>query len=190
MKCKIPEVKNAYTKLTYAILKQLTENEKTNRFQKGDIVFLTDKNQLVMYDGVEWIKIQEEIKAEGTSNIEMTTYDINKQLIAQLPILEDWTAEKEIINKYANSFTSNNYLFLCKDISYYTIFQTEIFNPDFPTFGEAVLTCAHDIGDIVAVDYMEVTNTIEIWVRQFSTNENLCMVLFNCQDFIVTYAGI
>jgi hypothetical protein len=32
MKCKIPEVKNAYTKLTYTILKQLTENEKTNRF--------------------------------------------------------------------------------------------------------------------------------------------------------------
>jgi hypothetical protein len=31
-----------------------------------------------MYDGVEWIEIQEEIKAEGTSNIEMTTYDINK----------------------------------------------------------------------------------------------------------------
>ena len=71
---------------------------------------------------------------------------------------------------------------------YYTIFQksSDIYT-HFSSFGEAVLTCASDVGDIIAVDYMDTTNTVEIWVRKKGSNENLCMVLFECHDFIVTY---
>lgn len=79
-------------------------------------------------------------------------------------------------------------MLLCKDISYYTIFQrTDDLFVHFSSFGEAVLTCASDIGKIVTVDYMEETKTVEIWVRKHDTQENLCMILFDCHDFIVTY---
>ena len=188
MKCKIPEAKNTYTKLAYATLKQLTENEKTNHFQTGDIVFLTDKNQLVMYDGINWIEVQDKTRVKGTSNIEMTAYDINKQLIAQLPVLEDWTAAEEVVDNFLKKSFNTDYMLLCKDISYYTIFQrTDDLFVHFSSFGEAVLTCASDIGKIVTVDYMEETKTVEIWVRKHDTQENLCMILFDCHDFIVTY---
>lgn len=80
-------------------------------------------------------------------------------------------------------------MLLCKELSYYTIFQkTEDVFTHFSTFGEAVLTCAQDIGNIISVDYMENTNTIEIWVRTKDNEDNVCMVLFDCKDFIVTYS--
>lgn len=186
MKCKIPNY--SPTKIHSVTLAQLTENKKTNRFEKGEIVFVTDKNQCMMYDGEQWVEIQEEMKVQGTSNIELTTYDLNKQIISQMSILEDWTESEKVLNTFAEKSVHGDYLLLCKDISYYTIFQksNDIF-AHFSSFGEAVLTCASDIGDIIAVDYMDATNTVEIWVRKKESNENLCMVLFECHDFIVTY---
>ena len=186
MKCKIPN--HSPTKIHSTTLAQLTENKKINRFEKGEIVFVTDKNQCMMYDGEQWIEIQEEMKVQGMSNIELTAYDLNKQIISQMPILEDWTESKTVLNTFINKSIYNDYLLLCKDISYYTIFQksSDVFT-HFSSFGEAVLTCASDIGDIIAVDYMDTTNTVEIWVRKKESNENLCMVLFECHDFIVTY---
>lgn len=186
MKCKVPN--HSPTKIHSTTLAQLTENKKINRFEKGEIVFVTDKNQCMMYDGEQWVEIQEEMKVQGMSNIELTAYDLNKQIISQMPILENWTESEKILNTFAKKSIHSDYLLLCKDISYYTIFQksSDIF-AHFSSFGEAVLTCASDIGDIVTVDYMDVTNTVEIWVRKKESNENLCMVLFECHDFIVTY---
>ena len=186
MKCKIPN--HSPTKIHSTTLAQLTENKKINRFEKGEIVFVTDKNQYMMYDGEQWVKIQEEMKVQGMSNIELTAYDLNKQIISQMPILEDWTESEKVLNTFITKSIHNDYLLLCKDISYYTIFQksSDIF-AHFSSFGEAVLTCASDIGDIIAVDYMDTTNTVEIWVRKKESKENLCMVLFECHDFIVTY---
>lgn len=31
-----------------------------------------------MYDGINWIEVQDKTRVKGTSNIEMTAYDINK----------------------------------------------------------------------------------------------------------------
>ena len=186
MKCKIPN--HSPTKIHSTTLAQLTENKKINRFEKGEIVFVTDKNQCMMYDGEQWVEIQEEMKVQGMSNIELTAYDLNKQIISQMSILEDWTESEKVLNAFITKSIHNDYLLLCKDISYYTIFQksSDIF-AHFSSFGEAVLTCASDIGDIIAVDYMDTTNTVEIWVRKKESSENLCMVLFECHDFIVTY---
>ena len=99
MKCKIPNYNP--TKIHSKTLAQLTENKKTNRFEKGEIVFVTDKSQYMMYDGKKWVEIQEEMKVQGTSNIELTAYDLNKQIIGQMPILEDWTESEKVLNTFA-----------------------------------------------------------------------------------------
>lgn len=173
--------------LTYGLLCDLTD--KTKSFKEGDIVYLTDKQQTVCYKNNNWIEITDEVQVKGTSNIEMNTYDMNKQIISQLPILSDLTEAEKTINTFARNSFNNDFMLLCKELSYYTIFQKkDDFFTDFFTFGEAVLTCAQDIGNIISVDYMENTNTIEIWVRTKNNEDNVCMVLFDCKDFIVTYS--
>ena len=70
----------------------------------------------------------------------------------------------------------------------YTIFYKDNFSSETLDKGNTVIECAQDVGKIISVDYMETTNTIEIWVRTFD-NDNLCMVLFDCKPFMVGYDG-
>lgn len=187
MKCNTRKHETSPLSLTYGTLCDLTD--KTKSFKEGDIVYLTDKQQMVCYKDNNWVEITDEVQVKGTSNIEMNTYDMNKQIISQLPILSDLTEAEKTISTFARNSFNNDFMLLCKELSYYTIFQkTEDAFTHFSTFGDAVLTCAQDIGNIISVDYMENTNTIEIWVRTKNNEDNVCMVLFDCKDFIVTYS--
>jgi hypothetical protein len=182
MKCNIDK-KATPMAFNVATLPSYTQRAK-NRLQQGEVVYLTDIDEYRIWQGEEWIALPKTVNTEN-SNITMTAYDLNKQLMSQMPILEDWTQAEATINEYATG--NKDFMLLCKDISYYTIFQQTNSNfINFETLGEAVLTCAEDIGKIVSVDFMEETNTIEIWVRT-PENDNLCMCFFECSSFIVTY---
>jgi hypothetical protein len=81
-------------------------------------------------------------------------------------------------------------MLLCKDISYFTIFQYNClnFNYEFNDLGDAAITCIQEsIGDIVSIDKKE-SGEIEIWIK---TKEDCtyCAYLFNCEQMIVNYGG-
>lgn len=195
MKCHLPEKKdfydniNATIHITQSNLEYLTKN--VNRFKDGEIAYITDLNKYVIYRDNQWIDLSasKEVQIEGKNGIEMNVYDLNKQVISQLPIPQDQILFEETLNKfYSANIHSDNFMLLCKDISYYTIFQqTNNSQSHFITFGEAVLNCANDVGNVITVDYMENTNTVEIWVRTYIDQSDICMVLFDCDDFIVTF---
>jgi hypothetical protein len=78
-------------------------------------------------------------------------------------------------------------MLLCKDISYYTIFENENTKAcDFGTLGHAVLECVQDVGKIISADLTEDQGAIEIWVRT-PEEDNLCMYLFNCEGLVVSF---
>ena len=89
------------------------------------------------------------------------------------------------LNDYNKSINSNYYMLLCKDISYYTVFTS---GNEFETFGNAVITCAQDVGKVINADLTEDNRAVEIWVRN-EAEEVYCMYLFDCQQMIVTYGG-
>lgn len=190
MKCHLPNNNNNEIKSTMRISQSNLNYliEKVNRFKEGEIVYLTDLNKYVIYHNCQWEDLSD-FQVKGENNITMSNYDLNKQIISQLPIQDDLTQSKNVIEKFINDNAhSNNFMLLCKDISYYTIFRkTDNFNAHYATSGDAVLNCANDVGDIIAVDYMDSTNTVEIWIRTYNNQDNICMVLFDCEDFIVTF---
>lgn len=152
------------------------------RFSNGEIVFLTEENLYKVYDNGEWKDI---VEGDGIS---MSLYDLNKSIISQLPKLEDLTTAIDLINEFDKFVDSEYYMLLCRDISYYTIFNHFI-NSDneFSNLGEAVLTCAQEIGELVSVELTTDKGAIEIWVK---TNEDsLCMYLFNCANLIVNWGN-
>ena len=118
----------------------------------------------------------------------MSLYDLNKYIISQLPKLEDLTAAIDLINEFDKCVDSEYYMLLCRDISYYTIFNHFINNDnEFSNLGEAVLTCAQEIGELVSVELTADKGAIEIWAK---TNEDsLCMYLFNCANLIVNWGN-
>lgn len=183
MKCDINRQATC-TQFTRPLLDSYTNRAK-NRLQDGEMIYLTDEETYLVWMNKEWVSLPKKVEGQN-QGFSMTTYDLNKSLIAQMPVLEDLTEACAVIDRYADD--NENFLLLCKDISYYTIFEkTGGTFVHFDTLGEAVLTCASDIGKIITVDFMEETNTIEIWVRT-PEDDNLCMCFFECSGFMVYYA--
>lgn len=117
----------------------------------------------------------------------MNLYDLNKQLVGQLPIKENLDSEKEMINNHWKDNYTSRLMLLCNDINYYTIFEHVPCGPEFNNIADAVIECAQDIGQIICVDIVDAGN-IEIWVRTPEEN-NLCMYLFDCKRLCVSFGG-
>lgn len=163
-----------------------------NRFEPGEIVYITDTDQVMMWsEKGEWIEIRKDaIENNIPKEIDtgMTVYDLNKTIISQLQPKSALELQPciSIINQYHDQHNSEFYLLLCKEISYYTIFamRDPTFLTDFPSLGSAAVSCAQDIGQIVSVDPSSENDAVEIWVR--SPEGDKCMYLFDATGFVVT----
>lgn len=161
----------------FTLLKEMPQN----RFEKGEVAWLTDEEKLVYYNGEKWVEMQG--SAEGLS---LNLYELNKTIINQLePLSEQELAEREqLINEFDATILSDYYMLLCKDISYYTIFDREktifLANP----LGEEVIDCVKNVGEIMSIDKTEDGN-IEIWVR--NNEDVMCMYLFDCKSLVVKF---
>lgn len=122
--------------------------------------------------------LPEEQKAEAS--LQMNMYDINKQLIAQMPCLtiEEFEGKREIINEYHFEQSANYYMLLCNELKYYTIFHTKL-----PSYGEGLDSLTSELmsclinftDDIKSIEITEDRTAIEIW---FSKDEEIYVMYF------------
>jgi hypothetical protein len=161
---------NAKVRITY---RDKDNNEILNPTD-GEKAYSPETKKLYQWsaDAGEWKLI------DGDINLGMTTYDLNKQIIGQMDVLdaEGLTAAANTLTTYAKASDNIYHMLLCRDINYYTIFKIDILNEEVEGFGEVVLDCATDIGAIKSVDNTE-DGAIEIWVHPVD-NEPVVMYLF------------
>lgn len=112
-----------------------------------------------------------EIKMEN-SGIEMGLYDMNKQIIAQLPDVTDWDRVEALLNDFYNIHHNVYYMMYGKEISYFTLFKVN----EPLMFGDVVMDCIPNVGVVKAVDITENNDAVEIWVMQ--DDEATCLYLF------------
>ena len=124
-------------------------------------------------------------KAEN-SNIQMSLFEINQQLISQFNDFtdEDWIEAVEKIDKWHNEIKSDYYMMLCKEISYYTVF----INGDYShsSLGEMVRECLAFVGNVLTIDYSN-KDCLDIWVR--IDEKTQCLHLFNYTRGVVDFKG-
>jgi len=166
------EALNTYTKL---------RNRKKNSLQSGEKAYVKDTPYV--WDGENWC----EYKAP---QVELSLYEINEQLVSQLPVLstEDCLKAEEEINEWHKRIQSKYYMLLCKEQSYYTVFVAENFYVDCDSLGNAIISCLTDIGEIKAISLQD-NDTYEIWVHQPGMDKLWCLHLFNYSNGIVTFYG-
>ena len=159
----------------------LTELPKAH-LKNGEFAETSDDNKKWVYD--EEVQDWKEHEAEG---IQMSLYDMNKQLIAQMPPMEDIDKQKEILANFYMSFADRHFMLLCRDINYFTLFE---WDPDIEgevgKFENLVLECIHDIGVIHDMQYVNDNTAIEIWVMT-PAEEMVCMYLFPYDAGVVYY---
>ena len=130
----------------------------------GQTVYSEADDKVFRFDPVVgW----EEIKTNG--NLSLSAYEINKQVISQLPPLsaEELIEKKILIREFMINTQNKYFMLLCRDINYYTLFHLDVYeNTDERLEDILFAECAIFIGAIKAVDPTD-DGAIEIWV----TNE-------------------
>lgn len=152
--------------------------------KEGEICEVVTENnkhyKYKIYHEGEWKDI--EMKDSG---IEMGLYDMNKQIIAQLPTIEKENIQEKIdmINEFAVNNKNFYYMLYGKEISYFTLFKRAPYYEE-DRIGEVMIECLDSIGDIKAIDYTEAQDAIEVWV----VNEDgpTCLYLFPYDSGVVS----
>ena len=113
------------------------------------------------------------------NNLEMNLYDLNKQLVSQLPEFTDAKSRVEDFKKDNVGF----YMLLCRELNYFTLFQITPDAPKEDNFADIVVECANTIGVIKSAMEND-DGAFEIWVTN-AENESFVMYLFNYDGGVV-----
>lgn len=161
----------------------LTELPKAH-LKNGELAETSDDNKKWVYD--EEAQDWKEYETEG---IQISLYDMNKQLIAQMPPMEDTDKQKEIIYTFEEKYRNGHYMLLCRELNYFTLFEHPVitaWTEDLDRFENLVLECISDIGVVHDMMLTENGDAIEIWVMT-PTEEIVCMYLFPYDAGVVYY---
>lgn len=158
----------------------LTELPKAH-LKNGELAETSDDNKKWVYD--EEVQDWKEHEAAG---VQMSLYDMNKQLIAQLPPMEDIDKQKEILANFYMGFADNHFMLLCRELNYFTLFEWDPDREEVDKFENLVLECVHDIGIIHDMQYVNNDTAVEIWVMT-PAEEMVCMYLFPYDAGVVYY---
>ena len=159
---------NAKIKITYC---DENGNEILNPVE-GQKAFSPQTKKLYCFTNGEWKVL------EGNVNLGMTIYDLNKQVISQMCILEGAAREEAHLHITDMATRSNNtyFMLLCRDINYYTLFKLNKDNNDLCNIANEVFECVEDIGAIKSVESVE-GDAIEIWAHPVD-GDPVAMYLF------------
>lgn len=122
-------------------------------------------------------------------NMQMNLYDMNKQIISQMPSLNADGIEQAtaVVSDYVADTKNTFYMLLCRDINYYTLFHMVDYITE-PTVACEVLNCALDIGIIKSVETTG-DGAIEIWVEPTGEgSEPVAMYLFGYDGGVIECA--
>ena len=148
----------------------------------GQTVWCESDDKTYRWDPVEgW----QECNFEG--NVSMSAYDINKQIIGQLQIMDNDTIneKKKLIREFVDEEHNQFYMLLCRDVNYYTVFVRDLKLAD-ECIDDVVIECANDLGLIKSIELTEDKKAIEIWV---SNSEDTYAMYFFPYDRGVIVCG-
>lgn len=129
---------------------------------------------LYVYKDGEYYPIEDQKIDTG-----MSLYELNKQGYAQLLPYDETQIQDAIawINGFSDKNKGKYYMLLCKEISYYTVFEKDFLEYDCLSLGHGVIECLDNVGTIHGIDDNG-EGALEIWVKT-SDEEVYCMLLFN-----------
>ena len=144
----------------------------------GEVAYDTHTEKVMIYHDGAW----QAVNMEGTG-LNLGLYDINKQIIAQLPVMDDFEKATENVITLYEKYKNEYFMLYGKEISYFTLFQII---DDF-WFASDVIDCCTNVGPIVAMDLTENEDAIEIWVN--TENGPTCLYLFPYDNGLVKVGG-
>ena len=119
----------------------------------------------------------------------LNVYEFNKNIIKQLPIIEDLKGVRETLIQYIHETPAKQYLMmLCREQNDYTLFNfnNNRFNNQ---FDQDIIECMEnrDFG-IVSCEIIDNGVAVELWVKRPNQMENADLYyIFPADAMIITY---
>ena len=131
----------------------------------GEIAKVMDVDKYYIYTEQGWQEFN--IDSDG---INVSLYDMNKQIISQLPTLneEGIKEAKQIIKDYVYSkeHEDDYYMLLCHELKYFTVFTNDLeCSPD-EVIENVIIDCLNSVGEIKSIEPTEDKEAIEIWITE------------------------
>ena len=148
----------------------------------GQTVWCSDEDKVYRFDVIEgW----QEIPEGADVGFNMNIYEMNKQIIGQLEILDDVAMKEksEFVRNFIGKWNHQYYMLLCRELNYYTLFHIDLKNAD-ETVEDVLFECAGVIGDIKSIEATSDECAIEIWVTN-RDNETYAMYFFPYDNGVV-----
>lgn len=166
--------------------RQVLEKENLNTLEAeiGEIAYSKEEQKYYVYTGN---RIWTEIKIDKDTGLNLNLYDLNKSIISQLKPLEksEIFGKAQSIRDLRHNSKNKHYMLLCKDYSYYTIFE-EKENDEFYNLSDAVLTIAFELGDVYSIEKTG-DGAVEIWIKPTGEEEPYAFYLFPYDAGVVYY---
>ena len=125
------------------------------------------------------------------SNVDMglNVYEFNKNIMKQLPVIEDLKGVRETLIKYIHETPAKQYLMmLCREQNDYTLFNlnNNRFNNQ---FDQDVIECMENRGfGIVSAEIIDDGVAMEIWVKEPGQMESADLYyLFPADKMVIKY---
>ncbi len=141
---------------------------------EGEVVHNSADGKFYMWHDDSWTSIKMD-----SSGFELGLYDINKQIISQLPDISNWDEVEEKLNTFEDKCENVYYMLYGKEISYFTLFKVK----DSTAFGREVISIVKELGPVKAMDLTEAGDAIEVWVMY--DEQPTCLYLFPYDTGIV-----
>lgn len=129
--------------------------------KNGELVYVQDSKAFYYYINEEFVP------APKDANLELKLYNINAQIMEQLPEItkEQYFAEKtKIVKDFINNTCNSFYMLYGKEMSYFTLYHCNNINVDFTDMAQAIFACIENIGCLKSFELTEAKDAIEIWV--------------------------
>ena len=164
------------------IVSSIAELNSLQDVSEGDLILVDDAKQVYTYTNGELIPISSD------ANLNLSLYDLNKNIISQLEPLDlNGIGEKmSLFKDFYNKTNNNHYMLLCKEYNYYTVFELKDML-QFPDFAGAVSNIISELGDVYSIDNDSTGGALEIWIKPEGEETPLVFYLFPYDQGVVYY---
>lgn len=130
--------------------------------EEGEIAWVEDVEKFYVWnDG--WT-----ILDTKNTGVNLSLYEVNKQVIAQMPTLSgaDLEAARLTLSHYVNGLDHSDdyYMLLCYDLRYFTMFARDQKYEE--NIVDAIMDCLSYVGEVKSVEESADGQAIEIWVTK------------------------
>ena len=138
--------------------------------EEGELCYVHNEEKTFRYVNNEWVEVE-----IPKGEFHMNMYDMNKNLIVQLPDIskKDLEAGKKKINQVASN--GKYFMLLCNELKYYTVFN--IIPEGEEKIEDVVLDCINCFGATIKSIDNTPDGVLEIWIKKHE--EAYVMYFFN-----------